>query len=835
MKEKNTELEKLKLKLRNRESRAEFLVNELERANLLKENREKIIEKLKLKIEKIDRVSKEFSDTLCEHNKSKLNFFKAKKLTTKLVSHSLDLTSVCEADFFSDISYHDIPTKILLKSEQYIENSDTPRPPTNHTFENLGRGAKELTLDMPATEWDRVQDEVFQQEGRHFMQYCFGGKLRLLPRKTMNKEIARTSRFLFALRDKVSKRKCIVVGNGPSLNKHDFSIMRGNFMIGSNYIFLNQGRMGYLPDIITATNFLVVEQRLEEFLAVPVPKIFPFYMYPFVGEQENVFYANIHHFPEFSDDVTLWSTTRHTVTYFNLQLAYFLGFEETFLIGVDNSYKQKEKIEGRIINQKEDDPNHFSPEYFKGLDWQSADSDAMVSVYETAKQYFEDSGKTIKNAGIGGALETFERVDYKSSTKDLRKKFNIKPLLKFATRSDKETTVIVSINPDMSDYFGHYYRLDLKLLEFTQQHNDQFVSLAHKNVARDLNGKFPRIVPCFSEKSFEVGLRNLNDSNNEKVFEDELLYGIRQTLEYFPDCKNYEFFMYCGSYPHLKAIRDILDKLSIDKIRIRFHLHIFYPAFEQAFDRNSETYRTKLLSKISSHDNLLLYAGTQQYLAVLNNTPNHSKFSLRYLPCPSTTFSDIELPRYQSISRKAKIDSSICFPGNLRPEKGLNITLDSLLAINNNPYFDDLEIFVRSSKKIESIDLVDLYRCALADRINWLEGDLTDSNFKRLIANSGIIVIPYSNEAFSLRPSGIFSDSIVMQKPIMAATGTFMANIIETYGNGAVFDPNIIDSFIDGLKDIMNNPDRILLACELAGKKWESVNSWEIFYKNITN
>ena len=829
----NTEIEKLALKLRNRASHIKFLNNELERTKLLKQNREKIIEKLKQKIDSFSRISKDFKNTLSKHNAQRLKFFNSKKLASKLISHSLNLDSVHNTDLLSEISYHNIPERIPLQSEQYTEKPVNLYSPPTYQFDKLDNGAKEMNLAMPATEWTRVQDEVFRQEGSNFAQYCFGGKLRLLPREVMIKEITKTSHFLYALREKVHKRKCIIIGNGPSLNKHDFSIMQGNFMIGSNYIFMNEKHMGYLPDIITATNFLVVEQRLSEFLSIPAPKIFPLYMYSIVGPQKNVFYANIHHFPEFSSNAELWGTTRHTVTYFNLQLAYFLGFKSTYLIGVDNSYKQKETIEGRIINQKEDDPNHFSPEYFKGLNWQSADSNAMEDVYGTAKFQFAKNARTISNAGIGGALELFDRVDYKSATKDLRKKINIKSIIALQTKKKPEKRVIVSINPDLLDYFGHYYRFDLKLLDCTQLKDVGFLSLSHKNVSYNLDAKFPRIIPCFTENSYEVGLRNIDSDSVEKKFEKELLQGINDVRNHCPDAIYYEFFMYCGSYQHLKAMYNILEKFTSSKIKIRFHLHVFYPSFEKTFNRDSETYRNNLFSEIIPNKDLIIYAGTHQFLAVLSKLPNVSNHNLRYLPCSSTTFSDDEQPFYLEMSKDTKENLSICYPGNLRPEKGLTITLDSLLAIKNNSYFENLKIFVRPSRNTGNIEIIDLYRCALGNRVNWIEDELSDSDFKELLASSDIIVVPYSDEAFALRPSGIFSDAILMNKPILAAKGTSMANFIETYGNGAVFDPSNIESFITKLKNIIDNPKRISLACDLARTTWRKENSWEKFYETL--
>ena len=58
---------------------------------------------------------------------------------------------------------------------------------------------------------------------------------------------------------------------------------------------------------------------------------------------------------------------RHTVTFFNLHLAYGLGYRKVVMIGFDHNYKQSKGIvEQEIIQNYEEDENHFHPGYFQG-------------------------------------------------------------------------------------------------------------------------------------------------------------------------------------------------------------------------------------------------------------------------------------------------------------------------------------------------------------------------------------------------------------------------------------------------------------------------------------
>ena len=820
--------EKLEVKLKNRDAKIEFLENEIRRLAILKDNRDKMIEAISGQLKEACSALNGLNEKLLAKEERGIAFFNAKKKLKTISGEIVRLSGVLEKNTLGEVSYSQVPEKIKLKQVQYVPalNNNSLESQYALDFLSIEGGAKEMKIEVPQSEWDALQQSVLRKYGEGFMQYCFGGKIRLLERNQMIREINKTSLFLGKLKEQVGNKKCVIIGNGPSLNHHDFSLMEGNFMIGSNYIFMNREKMGYFPDLITASNFLVVEQRLKEFLEVPVPKIFPFYMYNLVGSHDNVFYVNLNHLPEFSENIGLWASTRSTVTFFNLQLAYYLGFAETFLIGVDNTYTQSTKAEGKVLNQEEDDPNHFSPEYFKGLKWQSADPNNMAMVYSVAKKFFDNAGRKISNAGIGGALEVFPRVDYKKALQSE----GVKPKLNGAPKVNR---VIVSINPDLQSYFGHYYQLDLKVADLVSKRGDGFVVLANKSVDLGLNSKFPFMLPLFSEQSYVLGIRKIEEGDVEQLFISELLEGIVLVKKIFPDVQSYEFFMYCGAYPHLRAISKVMENENQKESGMgvcRFHVHVFYPAFESAFDRSSKKQAEEFFNRENLDENLRLYAGTKEFRSHIKGAHG---VDLRYLPCSSTTFTDEELPSYRESGKKAS--DIICFPGNLRPEKGMEVTIDALFNICNDSEFKNLKMIVRRFKKTEELDEVDFFKCGLGRRISWVEGELSDQQFKEMMAIADIVVIPYSKGAFEMRPSGLFADSIMLEKPVLVEEGTFMANFVQLYGNGAVYGSGDGADLVTKLKDILRNMETLELACKLARASWEEGNSWNAFYEKLIN
>jgi hypothetical protein len=71
--------------------------------------------------------------------------------------------------------------------------------------------------------------------------------------------------------------------------------------------------------------------------------------------------------------------------------------------------------EGETITSTGDDPNHFHPDYFgKGKKWHDPHLDRVERTYNYFKIVFDAKNRIIKNATVGGKLEVFERIDFKT-------------------------------------------------------------------------------------------------------------------------------------------------------------------------------------------------------------------------------------------------------------------------------------------------------------------------------------------------------------------------------------------------------------------------------------
>lgn len=223
------------------------------------------------------------------------------------------------------------------------------------------------------------------------------------------------------------KPRCFIIGNGPSLNHTDLGKLRDEVTFGVNGLFLKFGEMGYAPTFYVVEDHLVAEDRAAAINALEGPlKLFPFNLAYCLNEGPDTLFFNHRPRPnppdfEFSTDASRVTYTGCTVTFTCMQLAFYLGFAEIYLVGVDASYEIPKTVERTdhygvsVLDMQGDDPNHFHPDYFgKGYRWHDPQVDKMVAAYQEARRVTEAHGVQIRNATIGGKLEVFERVAYDS-------------------------------------------------------------------------------------------------------------------------------------------------------------------------------------------------------------------------------------------------------------------------------------------------------------------------------------------------------------------------------------------------------------------------------------
>lgn len=217
---------------------------------------------------------------------------------------------------------------------------------------------------------------------------------------------------LWALRDRHVGERCFIIGNGPSLNQTDLSLLRSEFTFGLNRINLAFERLGFATSCLVCFNRYVLEQSGAELSAVSVPKFFSAAGARFIPPNaSDVIYVRPAIPARFSHNPVkagVWEGA--TVTFVAMQLAYWFGFRQVILIGVDHSFTATGPAH-TLVTAEGPDPNHFDPNYFsKGYRWQLPDLETSEIAYTIARRTFADAGGEILDATVGGKLTVFQKV-----------------------------------------------------------------------------------------------------------------------------------------------------------------------------------------------------------------------------------------------------------------------------------------------------------------------------------------------------------------------------------------------------------------------------------------
>lgn len=237
---------------------------------------------------------------------------------------------------------------------------------------------------------------------------------------------------LLAMRNRHWGQRAWIIGNGPSLREMDLSPLANAYTFGANRIYLAFDELGFHTTYLSASAKWIIRQFGEE-IAQTGSQVFMSHLY-----------AREH--PEFPRTVTTFLSRRRayfgthplfwgfydggTVTYTSMQLAFFLGFTEVILVGVDHSFVETGTVVAEVLPQSADDPrsatvvsggddpNHFLPNYFgKGVKWSLPSWHQMEASYAMARSHYEAAGRRIVDATVGGKLMVFPKVDYQQVLK----------------------------------------------------------------------------------------------------------------------------------------------------------------------------------------------------------------------------------------------------------------------------------------------------------------------------------------------------------------------------------------------------------------------------------
>jgi hypothetical protein len=211
-------------------------------------------------------------------------------------------------------------------------------------------------------------------------------------------------------RDKYVGRRCVIIGNGPSLRRTDLRSLRNEITFGLNRIYLMFDELGFETTFHVVVNQLVVQQCADDFRKINAPLFTTKPNKPYLQGASNTAFLMDLPGPKFFRDASHGIWVGGTVTYVAMQLAYYMGFTEVILVGVDHRFAVKGPP-NEVIVSREPDASHFDPNYYGvGFKWQLPDLETSEIAYGLARREFETAGRRIVDATVDGALAVFPKV-----------------------------------------------------------------------------------------------------------------------------------------------------------------------------------------------------------------------------------------------------------------------------------------------------------------------------------------------------------------------------------------------------------------------------------------
>ena len=201
-------------------------------------------------------------------------------------------------------------------------------------------------------------------------------------------------------------KRCFVIGNGPSLNQLDLSLLKNEITFGCNHIYLMKN---FKPTYWCMADYWVME-RIKEEVQKAYPDVTKFSVKTHHDKTltilPNTYSINgfkdlydLNSKPNFSDDLIKGVYGGYSIIYIMIQIAHYLGCNPIYILGIDG-------FKGPTMK-------NFFPEKAQ-FDWKLVKHQTDLShiAFKTAREFLEGKGIKIYNATPNSAVESFAKVNY---------------------------------------------------------------------------------------------------------------------------------------------------------------------------------------------------------------------------------------------------------------------------------------------------------------------------------------------------------------------------------------------------------------------------------------
>lgn len=235
------------------------------------------------------------------------------------------------------------------------------------------------------------------------------------------------SQYMKTLKDSCDEERCFIIGNGPSLTREDLNLLKNEKTFSFNRIYNMYPYTDWRPTYYMVTDRSIIQKlNQEDEKQLDAEYIF------FANEKLTRKYRkqNAHQIifkdvasanknkpitKEISEEVSQYFSIAQSVTIQAFELAFYMGFKEIYLLGVDHSFAVEIDANGKKHIDQDIVP-HFKEDHDKSL--YPSYKEALTLEYEICKRYAQQHGIKVVNVTRGGKLEVFMRAELEDVLRD---------------------------------------------------------------------------------------------------------------------------------------------------------------------------------------------------------------------------------------------------------------------------------------------------------------------------------------------------------------------------------------------------------------------------------
>ncbi len=239
--------------------------------------------------------------------------------------------------------------------------------------------------------------------------YCAINPINRTRIKIKNLTSKNTEKIL-ELKNKHLNKRCFIIGNSPSLNQLDISKLNEEytFTVNKGYKLAEKGLSHSNFHCISDEALLEVDGIDNE---MPVDFADTYFVWSVIDF--NKFEADTVYFdytPEgnFQEDLTkpLWAF--HTVIAYAIQIAFYMGFKDIYLIGVDWDFKNYSGYSYQAASEEKK----------RQIEISVADKPSVINGLQNSYEYLKKKRVNLYNASPAGSINCMPRIDYEQLFKE---------------------------------------------------------------------------------------------------------------------------------------------------------------------------------------------------------------------------------------------------------------------------------------------------------------------------------------------------------------------------------------------------------------------------------